>query len=67
MSYITEIIPENRPRWFDDALSAGNLFAATLERVAGLEEDIRRLTIERDSARRIAERVGGLSFIGSKS
>ena len=42
-NHITEIITEDRPAWFDNAMLDGNLFSVTLDKIAELEAEINHL------------------------
>jgi len=42
-NHITEIIPDDRPEWFNNAMRDGNLFSVTLDKIYELETEINRL------------------------
>ena len=45
MKQITEIIPDDIPEWFEEAMEEGQLFRTAIEKVKNLEHDKEVLTL----------------------
>jgi len=46
MTDITEIIPDRRPQWFDDAMAECRLFSYVIERIEELEDQLRWRSVD---------------------
>jgi len=49
MSKITEIIPDNRPEWAQEAIDNGNFFSVAIAKVESLEKEVKSLNAALDN------------------